>query len=75
MATLHLKPAEGLRVVNPVTRQALPPGGDQVEASTYWYRRLAEGDVVELKADSLPLQTAAEGAASATKKPNRSTTP
>ena len=72
MATLHLKPAEGLRVVDPLTRQPLPPGGDQVEASTYWFRRLKDGDVIELPADSLPVQTPDEGAVSATKKPNRS---
>lgn len=72
MSALHLKPAEGLRVVDPLTRHPLPPGGDQVEASTYWFRRLKDGDVVELPADAMPVQTLNEGAASATEKPNRS---
>lgn len=72
MGTLHIKPAEGLRVVDPATRQPLPPEGDQVEASTYWYRRLRERDVVELPAGSPPAETTFEGAKNATPTSNRS---
>lgn len=43
--TLHLKPADGLLVRDPITLQALPPEGAEVPDSTYWHRRLAEGDV------------------------------
>lgn len=73
--TLHLIPASGRRVVDPATRKALPPGGDRVAVSlvhsTYWMRRLADGDVTlgpgalaELghhAPDSTPVQTTPKG--------------
>lgn len=46
MNTLNLKPAAGLKVIDPETRKALPEKGDQVRDSSYWHRRLADGDVV-----------------------------
>lgn len=46
MNTLNLKPAAGLKVIDPDTRKALPEDGDQVRESSYWHRRLADGDVV-----------------------------
>lgn len=42
---LNVKPAPGLVVRDPVTRQALPPEGGEVPDTTYWRRRLADGDV------------------------------
>lgn len=42
---LHVVPAAGLIVRDPVTRKPLPPEGDRVPATTYWHRRIAEGDV------------------------------
>jgi hypothetical protein len=41
-----LIPREGVRCVDPRTRQALPPEGAEVELDPYWHRRLADGDVV-----------------------------
>lgn len=49
-----IKPArEGLKVLDPVTFQPLPPEGREVpDHDTYWLRRMYDGDVtkVELKA-------------------------
>jgi hypothetical protein len=43
---LHLQPAQPDLVVRcPITRQPLPAEGDLVDDTTYWQRRLAEGDV------------------------------
>ena len=45
--TMHVKPArEGLKVLVPSTKQALPPEGMEVPRTTYWLRRLRAGDVV-----------------------------
>lgn len=52
---MHLQPAAGRRVVDPATRQPLPPEGLQLAPdsphATYWQRRLAEGDVVAQRVD------------------------
>jgi hypothetical protein len=42
-------PAAGLTVIDPASGQALPPEGKNVERSTYWIRRVNEGDVTEGK--------------------------
>lgn len=42
---IHVVPAKGLRVLDPVNRQPLPPEGKEVERSTYWLRRERDGDV------------------------------
>lgn len=45
MATkIFLVPADGLRVVDPVTRKPLPPEGGWVLDTVYWQRRVREGD-------------------------------
>ena len=44
-ATLHVKPGPGLAVRDPISRAVLPPDGAHVADSTYWHRRIAEGDV------------------------------
>jgi hypothetical protein len=47
---LFLIPAKGLRVICPETRQPLPEEGALKAKSTYWLRRLVDGDVTEGKA-------------------------
>jgi hypothetical protein len=50
-----LKPARpGLLVRDPVTKRALPPEGAQVTFSSYWVRRLDEGDVLEVATNLIP---------------------
>lgn len=44
-AVITIKPAPGLRVLDPATMQPLPPEGVQVEKNTHWIRRIKEGDV------------------------------
>lgn len=46
MERVHLKPKEGLLVRDEKTKQILPVEGRIVEMSTYWVRRLKDGDVV-----------------------------
>ncbi len=41
-------PAQGLRVVDPATGQALPEAGATVRGhAEYWVRRVRDGDVTE----------------------------
>ena len=42
---IFIKPKEGLKVVKPETAQHLKAEGEHVEQSTYWLKRIAEGDV------------------------------
>lgn len=49
-----LQPAEGLVVRKPDGR-LLPPKGELVEMSSFWQRRLNDGDVVE--ADAEPIKS------------------
>lgn len=49
---LFIKPKAGLTVRDPETRVPLPLEGTEVAASTYWLRRLRDGDVVEAKSTS-----------------------
>lgn len=50
MATLHVKPAKGLRIRYPDNpRRLLDADGAEVPANTYWLRRLACGDVEQVK--------------------------
>lgn len=47
--TIKLKPAKGLLVAVPGERRNLREEGETVAITTYWRRRLADGDVVEIK--------------------------
>jgi len=47
---IKVKPAEGLIVRDPATREALPAKGRSVPRNAYWLRRLNDGDVVEATA-------------------------
>lgn len=56
---MKLAPRTGMVVIDPATNQALPVDGIDVEMSSYWIRRLNDGDVIqaeEQKAapDSIP---------------------
>jgi hypothetical protein len=46
---MFLKPAKGVLVRDPKTKRHLPTTGAEVQLSSYWVRRLADGDVVEVK--------------------------
>ena len=48
MSTLHVKPAPGLKIRDPDLRDFLPDEGRIVPATSYWHRRVAHGDVVEV---------------------------
>ena len=49
---MRLKPAvPGTVVRDPLTREPLPPDGAEVQMTTYWLRRLAQGDVVQAAAE------------------------
>ncbi|WP_368565493.1 DUF2635 domain-containing protein [Pseudoxanthomonas sp. UTMC 1351] len=45
-ATAHLIPKPGLLVADPTTLRFLPVEGAEMPLSSYWLRRLQEGDVV-----------------------------
>lgn len=60
MSKIFLKPAPGLAVINPQTDKPLPPEGAAVELTTYWRRRLNDGDVVRSAAPVKPKKPKAE---------------
>lgn len=50
MKTMYVKPAPGLKIRKPANReQVLADQGEDVPCSSYWMRRLKEGDVVKAK--------------------------
>lgn len=53
--TLFLKPAGETPVRDPADPAAapLPPEGKAVDSSAYWYRRLADQDVVKTTAEAI----------------------
>ncbi|KAF1041302.1 MAG: hypothetical protein GAK35_03392 [Herbaspirillum frisingense] len=56
---MYIKPADGLIVRDPVTKQAIPAEGVEVgEFDLYWAARLRDGDVVRAEAPTQE-QTAA----------------
>ncbi len=64
MTRIHVKPAEGLAIPSPDHGgKNLPPDGGWVESSTYWSRRLAEGDVNDDTEAATAQEAAAEEAA------------
>ena len=47
---MFLKPSDkSLKVFDPATKLHLPMEGKKVAKSSYWMRRIADGDVVEAK--------------------------
>ena len=51
---LKIKPNDGMLVRDPITMRALPPEGAEVAATSFWIRRLAAGDVIEIPAEDAP---------------------
>lgn len=49
MITFKVKPRAGAKVIKP-DGTLLNPNGEEVEKTTYWVRRLRDGDVVEIEA-------------------------
>lgn len=45
MASIYVIPKKGLKVRDPDAGNHLPEAGALVEASSYWRRRLRDGDV------------------------------
>lgn len=46
---MFVKPAPGLKVRDPRTKQHIPEtGADVPDGDTYWVRRLLDGDVVQV---------------------------
>jgi hypothetical protein len=62
---LYLKPREGLTVREPRTKKPLPEYGKAVSSSSYWRRRLKDGDVVKTTAESIKKAEAKAAKASA----------
>ncbi|PIP02746.1 MAG: DUF2635 domain-containing protein [Zetaproteobacteria bacterium CG23_combo_of_CG06-09_8_20_14_all_54_7] len=46
----QVKPTPGREVPDPEKGGFLPPEGRAVEATAYWLRRIADGDVTEVEA-------------------------
>lgn len=63
-ATKHLRPAPGLKVRRPDGRH-LAEAGETVEFTSYWQRRKAAGDVVEVTEQAKPAAVTVNHAAEA----------
>lgn len=48
--TVFVKPAAGRNVRDPATKKHIPAEGIQVPRSSYWLRRLRDGDVLAAEA-------------------------
>ena len=48
---MFVKPQKGRSVPDPARGDLLPVEGRNVEESSYWFRRIAAGDVVRVKQD------------------------
>ncbi|MBL35911.1 MAG: DUF2635 domain-containing protein [Oceanospirillaceae bacterium] len=57
---MHLKPQPGRVVTDPATGLPLPEDGCLVEPSQYWFRRLQDGDVTEIKPKQQKPRTSAK---------------
>ncbi|HLO63159.1 MAG TPA: DUF2635 domain-containing protein [Azonexus sp.] len=66
---MYVKPTEGRTVPDPARGDTLPPQGRTVEASQYWQRRLADGDVVEAEPEPEPEEETPADAAVQTSAP------
>lgn len=51
---MFVKPADGVMVRDPAHYRPLPVEGAEVSESTYWMRRLRDGDVVQAEAAPEP---------------------
>lgn len=64
MKRAFLKPAPGLKVRDPVTKQHLDAAGQwkpmEGDAGTFWRRRIAAGEVIEVKPEA-PAKPVAKG--------------
>ncbi|MBU1229554.1 MAG: DUF2635 domain-containing protein [Proteobacteria bacterium] len=65
---IFVKPAPGLVVRDPVTKEPLPPQGARKEKSTHWLRRKAAGDVEFLPLAPVPAPAKTKPAAQAAPK-------
>ena len=45
--TIFIKPANGAKVRDPVTKQHLKAEGERKPRSSYWLRRIASGEVIQ----------------------------
>lgn len=54
---MKIKPAPGLKVRDPVTKQFVEPGHEVDATDFYWHGRLRDGDVLPTE-DEAPAETA-----------------
>ncbi|MBK68022.1 MAG: DUF2635 domain-containing protein [Rickettsiales bacterium] len=49
MKRLFIKPADGMVVRDPMTKEKLPVEGKETLINSYWQRRIKDGDVIVFK--------------------------
>ena len=59
---MKLKPKEGYIVRDPQSHRPLSAEGEEKPRTQYWLRRLRDGDVVEVGADTPPARKSAREA-------------
>jgi hypothetical protein len=66
---IKIRPKAGLKVPHPLSQKFLHPDGEMVIRSSYWIRRIKDGDVEEI---SQELSPQAESKTKEKKKSNKS---
>ena len=51
---MFVKPKDGLKVRDPVTMRHIPDAGMEVPETSFWMRRLADGDVSVITMVQIP---------------------
>ena len=46
---MRIKPRAGLKIRHPLTKLHISADGIDIQPDTFWTRRLADGDIVEVK--------------------------
>jgi hypothetical protein len=70
---MHVKPANGRKVMDPRTKRHIPAEGIRVsERDTYWVRRLRAGDVVAVAAPAASLPASIKSEVQKAMKPHKS---
>lgn len=67
-----IKPAKGIKLYNPESRDFINADGQRVKKSSYWTRRIAEGSAIEInQAKPAPAGPKREAAAPAAPAPEK----
>jgi len=71
---MFLKPKKGLRVINPKTKKPIHEDGEEIELSSYWRKRISDGDFEENKIEEVVISNDSKENKKESKKDNKQKT-